>query len=119
VRPLLSASDDMFVIAQPGDEIALSFDAAAAPTLRRGWQRTFLIFADGFSKEMNIRSATPDVLGPLPFHGMSRYPYGPAENYPRDAAHREYLERYNTRIAPRAVPSLDASATSGTGHRRP
>jgi len=117
VRALLTASDDMFVIARPGDEIALSFEAAAAPALRAGWQRTFLLFADGFSKEMNIRSATPDVLGPLPFHAMSRYPYGSAEKYPTDAAHRDYLERYNTRIVPRAVPSLDASAASGTGRR--
>jgi hypothetical protein len=110
VRTLLGATDDMFVIAKPGDEIALSFDATAAPPLRNGWRRTFLLYADGFSKEMNIRSATPDSLGPLPFHGMSRYPLAEGERYPRDAAHTRYLDDHNTRIVPRALPSIDAAA---------
>jgi tetratricopeptide (TPR) repeat protein len=110
VRALLAAADDMFVIAKPGDEIAIAFDAAAAPPVRPGWRRTFLLHADGFSKEMNIRSATPDSLGPLPFRAMSRYPYGPDEHYPRDAAHREHLERDHTRLVPRAMPSIDAAA---------
>jgi hypothetical protein len=117
VRPLLTRTDDMFVVSQPGDEIALSFDAASAPALPRGWRRTFLLYADGFSKEMNIRSATPDTLGPLPFHAMTRYPYGPGEHYPDSQAYREYLERYNTRVVTRTVPALDvaASRTSRTG----
>jgi hypothetical protein len=49
---------------------------------------------------------------------MSRYPYGAGENYPTDRAHRDYLEHYNTRIVPRAVPSLDASAASGSSASR-
>ena len=35
VAPLLRATDDMFVISRPGDEIALSFDATALPPLPR------------------------------------------------------------------------------------
>jgi len=31
VRELLAAVDDVFVVSRPGDEIALSFDAAALP----------------------------------------------------------------------------------------
>jgi tetratricopeptide (TPR) repeat protein len=107
VRPLLQKRDDMFVISRPGDEIAISFDARALPALPAGGTRTFLLYANGFSKEMNPRSATPDWLGPLPFHAMSGYPYGPAEHYPRTRAHREYLERYNTRVVSRPVPSID------------
>ena len=110
VRELLRTTDDMFVISRPGDEIALSFDAAAAPALREGWRRTFLLYADGFSKEMNIRSATPDSLGPLPFHGMTRYPLPGGEHYPRDEARARYLEHHNTRIVPRSIPSIDAAA---------
>jgi len=116
VRSLLAKTDDMFVVAKPGDEIALSFDATAAPPLRQGWRRTFLLYADGFSKEMNIRSATPDSLGPLPFHGMSRYPLAGGEHYPRDEAHTRYLEHHNTRIVPRAIPSIDAAVA---GRRQP
>jgi Tfp pilus assembly protein PilF len=98
VRELVLASDDMFVISRPGDEIELSFAANKLPPLPRGWTRTFLLYADGFSKEMDINSASPDQIGPLPFHGMSRYPYRWPEKYPLTERRREYLEKFNTRI---------------------
>ena len=94
----------MFVVSQPGDEIAVSFDAAAAPPLRAGWRRTFLLHADGFSKEMNIRSATPDTLGPLPFHAMTTYPYGAGEHYPERSGLPCVPRRYNTRVVSRTLP---------------
>ena len=106
VRALLMRSDDMFVIAKPGDEIALSFDAAAAAPLPNGWTRTILLLADGFSKEMDINSASPDTVEPLPFHAMSRYPYGSNERYPESPAHVQYRSTYNTRIVRRSVPPL-------------
>lgn len=108
VRELLLRSDDMFVVSRPGDEITLSFSAAALSPLPKGWTRTFLLYADGFSKEMDINSASPDQLAPLPFHGMSRYPYRWPEHYPLDARHREYLDKYNTRVVTSQVPKLDA-----------
>ena len=98
VRELVQGSDDLFVISRPGDEIAISFDATALPPLRKGWRRTFLLYADGYSKEMDINSATPDVLGPLPFRGMSRYPYEPPEAYPLTPERRALMDRYNTRV---------------------
>jgi Tfp pilus assembly protein PilF len=107
VGPLLLQSDDMFVVSRAGDEIALSFDASALPALSEGWTRTFLLYADGFSKEMNLSSSSPDELLPLPFHGMTQYPYVAPEAYPSTPAHRDYIESYNTRIVPRSIPSLD------------
>ncbi|HYV84259.1 MAG TPA: FG-GAP-like repeat-containing protein [Pyrinomonadaceae bacterium] len=98
VRELLNALDDMFVISRPGDELELSFAANKLPPLPRGWTRTFLLYADGFSKEMDINSASPDQVGPLPFHGMSRYPYRWPERYPLTMERQRYLEKYNTRI---------------------
>jgi Tfp pilus assembly protein PilF len=109
VATLLLRTDDMFVVSRPGDEIALAFDATALPPLAEGWTRTFLLYADGFSKEMNLHSSSPDELLPLPFHGMTRYPYSAPEAYPSTQAHREYIERYNTRVVPRTIPSLDLS----------
>ena len=53
-------TDDQFVVSRPGDEIALAFDAAALPPLPAGWTRTFLLYADGYSKEMDLNSASPD-----------------------------------------------------------
>lgn len=107
VRELVARTDDMFVVSRSGDEIALSFDARALPALPDGWTRTFLLFAEGYSKEMNLHSSSPDVLGPLPFHGMTAYPYTGDDTYPSTRAHRDYQARYNTRIVPRALPALE------------
>ena len=107
VRPLVGAVDDMFVISRPGDELALSFDARGLAPPPAGWTRTFLLYAHGYSKEMNPRSATPDTVGPLPFGAMTRYPYGPEERFPWTPARRDYDERYNTRRVTRSVPTID------------
>jgi len=106
VLPLVSASDDRFVIAAPGDELAVSFDAAALPAIPDGWTRTFLFYADGFSKEMNLHSASPDRLEPLPFHRMTRYPYTAPERYPTSRAHQRYRDEYNTRLIGGPVPRM-------------
>jgi cytochrome c-type biogenesis protein CcmH/NrfG len=111
VRMLLTKSDDMFVISRPGDEISLSFAARKLPPLARGWTRTFLLFSDGFSKEMDINSASPDQVSPLPFHGMTAYPYADPEAYPMTAARRAYIERFNTRVVRGELPSIDALLT--------
>ncbi len=108
VRPLLLHTDDMFVISRPGDEIGLSFDARTLPALPRGWKRTFLLYADGFSKEMDINSASPDQVLPLPFHGMSKYPYTAPEAYPMTTARQQYMDRYNTRLVRAEVSSIDS-----------
>ncbi|MGH9312515.1 MAG: FG-GAP-like repeat-containing protein [Vicinamibacterales bacterium] len=106
VRPLVRATDDRFVVSRPGDEIALSFDARGLPSLPAGSARTFLLHADGFSKEMDLHSSSPDAVWPMPFHGMTSYPYAPPERYPASSAHQEYLQRYNTRIVSRMLPPL-------------
>jgi hypothetical protein len=109
VRELLVGGDDIFVIAKPGDEIALEFDAASLGALPDGWTRTFLLRADGFSKEMDINSASPDAVEPLPFHRMTRYPYSAPEQYPDTPEHRRYRETYNTRVVVRPLPPLELS----------
>ncbi len=96
----------MFVVSRAGDEISLSFDASTLPALPEGWTRTFLLYADGFSKEMNIHSASPEQVAPLPFHGMKRYPYDASESYPLTPERRAYVERYNTRVVTRSLPTL-------------
>jgi hypothetical protein len=115
VRELLAATDDLFVTAQPGDEIALSFDASMLPPLPAGWRRTFLLYADGFSKEMDVNSASPDVLEPLPFHGMTCYPYGPEQSYPLTPERRAVMERYNTRVVAFPLPALELRLSSARG----
>jgi hypothetical protein len=110
VMSLIARTDDMFVISMPGDEIAVSFDARLLEPLPAGWKRTFLLYSDGFSKEMDINSASPDVVDPLPFHAMTSYPYAArGESYPMTRAHRDYLVRYNTRVVAAPLPAVEAT----------
>lgn len=106
VRELLKTADDAFVVSRAGDEISLSFDARALPALPAGRTRTFLLYADGFSKEMNIHSASPDQLAPLPFHGMKTYPFDAPEARRAGPDRGDYVERFNTRVVGRALPAL-------------
>jgi hypothetical protein len=114
VRELLARADDMFVVSKPGDEIALSFDATKLPPLRRGWKRTFLLYADGFSKEMDINSASPDQVTPLPFHAMKSYPYSERESYPMNRAHQNYIVRYNTRVVRSPLTPIELAGSLTT-----
>lgn len=106
VRRLLAETDDVFVLSKPGDELALSFDANAFPPPRPGFRRTFLLYSDGYSKEMDINSATPDSSTPWPFHAMTRYPYGPAERFPMTPQRQRLYDEYNTRVVRREIGPL-------------
>ncbi len=97
VLPLLTAADDMYVIQNAGDEASIDFDAGDLPALPQGWTRDFLIHSEGWVKDADLNTADGQTVAPLPFHAMTRYPYGPEESYPADKAHREYLKKYNTR----------------------
>jgi hypothetical protein len=97
VTELLQKRDDCFVIFGPGDEVTVRFDAGSLPALPAGWTRSFVLRTWGYCKDCGPFTATGATIEPLPFHAMRRYPYGPEEHYPRDAAHQEYCRRFNTR----------------------
>lgn len=105
VRPLLDQIDDVFVISKTGDEIALKFEALPDPPAGRKY--TFLLYADGYSKEMDINSGSPDAVMPLPFKAMSRYPYGTDERFPMTAEKQRIYETYTTRSARAIIPRLE------------
>ena len=107
VRELLAVSDDLFTIAKDGDEVVLSFDAAQLDPLPTNWTRTYLLRTDGFSKEMDINSASPDSVEPLPFHAMSAYPYSESEQYPKTRTHETYREIFNSRRVVQSIPRID------------
>jgi len=103
VTELMAAVDDQFVVFRHGDEIALDFDASSLPELPAGWDRSIILYVDGYFRYLDSKSALYDggfTVEPLPFHGMSAYPYPDDEGYPDDEAHRRYLEEYNTRVEP-------------------
>ena len=106
VNPLLQAVDDMYVILNAGDEITVEFDAARLPELKQGWVRDFILYSDGWDKDGDINTLTSQTVEPLPFHGMSAYPYPNTEHYPDDAAHRRYQLEYNTRRVEHRLPPL-------------
>jgi len=88
VRPLLQAKDDMYVVMHHGDEITAEFEAGELPPVPTGWTRSFLVYAAGFGKDMDLNSANADTVGPLPSHSGA---------YPADQGHEKYLKKYNTR----------------------
>jgi len=106
VTQLLQSKEDMYVIMRNGDEIQIEFPAASLPPLPSGWKRSFFFYADGFGKDMDLHSGSPDTVGPLPFHGMRRYPYDASEHYPDDSAHQSYQREYNTRHIPAVLSQL-------------
>jgi hypothetical protein len=97
VTPLVQDTDDCFVIMGPGEEVTLRFPAAAFGPVPKGYRRTFLLKTDSFCKDMNYHTAFPQTVGPLPFHGMSGYPYRAEEKYPDTEKTRAYREKYNRR----------------------
>jgi tetratricopeptide (TPR) repeat protein len=108
VLPLLRSADDMYVIMAPGDETTIEFDASSASALPRGWRRDFLLYTDGWIKDSDLNTAFGTTVGPLPFHGVQAYPYGPGDAYPGDVQRQRYLREYNTRVV-KARASLPRS----------
>ncbi|UCG57766.1 MAG: ASPIC/UnbV domain-containing protein, partial [Phycisphaerales bacterium] len=97
VAELLHETDDCYVIMGRGEELTLTFAADAFGPVTEGCRRSFILKTDSFCKDMDIYSAYPDTVEPLPFHSMSNYPYGDDEEYPDDQKRRLYRGRFNTR----------------------
>jgi len=106
IRELMTDIDDRLVIMGSGDEATLRFSASALPALRAGWTRDYLLKVDGWAKDRDPNTAYSTSVGPLPFHGMSVYPYPSTEHFPNDAAHEKWRAEYNTRPALRLVRPL-------------
>jgi hypothetical protein len=103
---LLGAADDRFVILGSGDALTLEFDARALPELPDGWTRDYLVFFDGWAKDRDPNTLEALAVEPLPFHGMSGYPYGPTEHFPTTPEHEAWRSEWNTRAARRWIPPL-------------
>lgn len=106
VSELLRDVDDRPAIMGSGDELRLLFDAQALPAPAAGWTRDFLIKVDGWAKDRDPNTAFSSSVEPLPFHGMSRYPYPAGEHFPNDEMHEKYRREYNTRPALRLLRPL-------------
>lgn len=97
VLPLLTESDNKYIISNAGDETSIKFNAKILPELKKGWKRDFLIHSVGWVKDGDINTALGGTVLPLPFHGMSSYPPSEKDSYPKDPELQKYLLEYNTR----------------------
>jgi len=95
VRPLLHAADDLLVVMGRGEEIALEFDAEALPPLPAGWTRTLVLHTEGYCKDMDLYTAFPDTVLPLPYRAMKNYP--PDAAAPTDQRREQYERAWNSR----------------------
>ena len=73
-----------------------AMDAQTADLTLRGFSRA-VVDARHWSKDADANTAFGDSVEPLPFHGMSQYPYPAAERFPDDEAHRQWRKEYNVR----------------------
>jgi tetratricopeptide (TPR) repeat protein len=106
VHELLAAVDDRYVVMGSGDEIQFRLNARALPPVPARWTREYLLKVDGWAKDRDANTAFSQSVQPLPFHGMSSYPYPAKEHYPEDRDHQLYQQQYNTRPALRLIRPL-------------
>ena len=97
VGELLGEADDCYVIMGRGEQLTLRFPVAAFGPIPEGHRRSFLLKSDAYCKDMDLYTAYPDTVEPLPFHGMSAYPYEEHESYPDTEKTRQYRKNWNTR----------------------
>jgi len=74
VLPLLTESDNKYIISNAGDEASIEFNATGVSEIPAGWKRDFFIHSVGWVKDGDINTALGNTVLPLPFHGMSAYP---------------------------------------------
>ncbi len=68
VKDLVQSADDRLVVLPHGEAIAAEFPATGLPRLPQGWTRDWLLYVDGFGKDMDLHSRYPDTVAPLPRH---------------------------------------------------
>jgi len=97
ILPLVEEIDDCFAVLGSGDALALRFDARELPPVPEGFVRDYLVFLDGWAKDRDPNTIQALEVEPLPFHGMSGYPYGEDEAFPDDDLHQRWRDEWQTR----------------------
>ena len=102
VTALVQSADNMYVIGRQGDQVTLDFPISNLTAPAPGMVRDYFFFVACWFKDPpgGWGYGFTFTVDPLPFMGMSGFPYTTAESYPYDAAHLAYLKQYNTRVIP-------------------
>jgi hypothetical protein len=100
VTQLVLTEDDKFVIGKQGDAVSLQFSTANLAAPAEGMVRDYFLFEATWFKDTNGNwgFGFGFTVDPLPFRGMSGFPYPPDESYPFDPEHQDYLSEWNTRV---------------------
>ena len=99
VTALLTEVDDRFVLAGPGDEITIEFDATKLPDLKPGHVRSFVLRTNGYCKDTAPFTQTGGHVGPLPYRNMTSYPDGAFDRTKAPDQQGTYDREWNTRSA--------------------
>jgi len=102
VTALVQSADNQFVIGRQGDEVTLDFPISNLTAPAKGMVRDYFFFVACWFKDPpgGWGYGFTFTVDPLPFMGMSGFPYPTAESYPYTAANLTYLKEYNTRVIP-------------------
>jgi hypothetical protein len=106
---LVREVDDRYAMIGAGDALTLRFDARSLPPPREGFVRDWLLYLDGWCKDADLNTVAAETVEPLPFHGMSAYPYPAGEGFPADEAHAAWRREWNTRPAYRWILPVSAA----------
>jgi len=104
VSPLLQSKNDQFVVMHYGDAMNIEFSYVAPSA---GLERSFILYNDVLYKHASNDKigSVGKTVSPLPFSGMTKYPYSSGEEYPLTQENQEYLNNWNTRV----ITGLDTS----------
>jgi hypothetical protein len=111
VRPLLSATDDRYVIMNAGDEISLRFPQQPPPP--SGWVRDYVIAGDGWIKDGDYNTLESRTIQPLPYHAKTQYNHAPG-SLESERVYRQHPEDWQTYHTRYVTPEpLDHALRSG------
>lgn len=98
ILPLLTKTDDRYVIMNAGDEMRLRFEEVKAP--EAGWIRDYVLIGDGWVKDGNFNTQYSKTVLPLPTHAKPDYTTPPTtlQNDPVYRLHKADWETYHTRF---------------------
>ena len=119
VTELVQAPENMYVIMATGDECTVRFRADALPPLPPYATRTYFAVFDGWAKDGDPNTSLATEVEPLPFHGMSGYPYREDEAYPTTPEHEAYRAEWNTRQVDRLTRDFVAEAQQAAAPAAP
>jgi len=118
VNELVRDRDDMLVLLNGGDELALSFSTNRLPSKPVGMERHFFLYVVGWDKDADFHVAEGWRVEPLPFAGMDDQNY--ARHSRPDVLDESWMKKFTTRwVGPLVLNRAPPPTTAFDAHARP